>query len=349
MNTSLNYNICFDNDLTQLISYCNEQSSEIIVGTDSNTYKYCYPKLNPSFQAQIKHIIQIPAGDQNKNVEQVYHVYSELSKVNSRRNTLLLILGGGMCGDLFGYAASTYKRGIPFVHVPTSLLAMVDSSVGSKNGVNFQSYKNLIGTFTDPKAVFIHSPFLQTLPLRETISAFAECYKHAILDSPQHLELIRLKTKNGYDADNELISTSISYKSKIVVQDKHEAGLRKVLNFGHTIGHAIESLSLNSASPLLHGEAVAAGMIAELYLAKTKCGFNPDVCSELSHEIKKTIPFQLPNKQMDKLLDYISQDKKNTSEKYAFSLPESIGKCQIDVTCSEEEVIEALSFLYNEL
>ena len=199
MNTSLNYNICFDNDLSQLISYCNEQSSEIIVGTDSNTYKYCYPKLNPSFQAQIKHIIEIPAGDQNKNVEQVYHVYSELSKVNSRRNTLLLILGGGMCGDLFGYAASTYKRGIPFVHVPTSLLAMVDSSVGSKNGVNFQSYKNLIGTFTDPKAVFIHSPFLQTLPLRETISAFAECYKHAILDSPQHLELIRLKTKNGYD------------------------------------------------------------------------------------------------------------------------------------------------------
>ena len=245
-----------------------------VILCDTNTKKYCLPLVEETFAGRVKlDVIEIGIGEVNKNIETVCDVWKSLLDLGLDRNSVIINLGGGVVTDLGGFAASTFNRGIDFINVPTTLLSQVDASVGAKTGIDFEGSKNQIGTFTNPKAVFIYEEFLNTLPPKEKLSGFAEVIKHALICDKVYWQQI---SSNGlYDNQNlaTLIERSITIKQQIVQQDPLEQNIRKLLNFGHTIGHALESFSLqNDDTPLLHGECVAVGMICEAYIYYLKLG-----------------------------------------------------------------------------
>ena len=256
---------------------------------------------------------------------------------NLKTNDILFILGGGMLTDLAGFAASTYKRGIEFVFLPTTLLAMADAAIGGKTGFNYQFLKNNIGTFTLPKAVFIDTIFLKTLPKREIDSGIAEVYKHGIIGDVNLWDYLKENTeKLDY---HRLIKSSYKLKLEIVNKDPHEKGLRKKLNFGHTIGHAIESYLLNSNSPTLHGFAIAKGMVAESYFAKKENLLTEDNYKEiktvLNNKFVNYFNFKIDPKE---IIHLMLSDKKNTKNSINFSLPQKIGEVTINHEIDVEKV-----------
>ncbi len=325
-----------------------EKFSKIFLLVDENTHEHCLPHFlsQIQFDGAIE-IIEIESGEIHKTIETCLGVWRTLSELSADRKSLLINLGGGVVTDLGGFVASTFKRGIKFINVPTSLLAMVDASVGGKTGVDLDLSKNQIGTITFADMVLIDPHFLDTLPNNELRSGFAEMLKHGLIQDKKYWEqLRRLKQLTLSDLD-ELIHHSVAIKNKVVSKDPNEMGLRKILNFGHTLGHAIESYCLDNddIKTLLHGEAIAIGMILEGYLSSKICGLkNTDL-----KEIKETFKTTYPNVTFDdnskkQIIDLMQSDKKNSHGQVKFVLLESIGQCQIDVEVQNALIYEAFDF-----
>src|SRR6056297_967529 len=329
-----------DSELEQAIREIDPDKIFVIV--DRNTKKYCLPLLPKLKTNQKVQLIETGQGEKNKNLESVVHIWNKLTVNLAGRNSLIINLGGGLLSDMGGFAASAFKRGIRFINVPTTLLSMVDASVGGKVGVNFMHLKNHIGVFNSPGMVFISSSFLRTLPERQLYAGWAEMIKHGLIHSPSHLfNLLETSPEElGKDRLNEFIFESISIKNYFVTNDPFEKNIRKALNFGHTLGHAFESLSQDMSTPLLHGEAIANGMLCELFLSVEKSGFQEKEFERIKEYIQKYYPiFNADVKLVRTVLDIARQDKKNRGEKVNFTLLEGAGNYSLDQYV-EEALIE---------
>ena len=320
------------------------QHEDIFIVADKHTGLFC-DRLFEKVDWLPSHVTVLDCGEENKSVESVSRIWMMLSKQGARRSSILVCVGGGVVTDLGGFAASTFKRGMRCINVPTTLLAQVDASLGGKTGFNFNGLKNEIGTFSIPEKVIIDTRFLNHLPVRERMSGFAEMIKHGLLSNREYL--IRLLNLEHQETTQEymleLIRRSVTIKNEIVTRDPREQGLRKVLNFGHTIGHAIESLSIMQGSPLLHGEAVALGLVAELYLSVKEKGFPEEIYREVRNFVKQHYPpYPLMN-HVDTLYELMLHDKKNERWGVNFTLLSGIGEFSLDNYCSKDLVVEALS------
>ena len=294
--------------------------------------------------------VQIPSGEQNKKIESVGKIWEFLSNNGGDRKSLLINIGGGMLTDLAGFAATTFKRGIDFLNVPTTLLSQVDASVGGKTGINFSGLKNEVGTFKEPVAVVINTDFLKTIDKANFVSGFAEMIKHGLIHNTEHLE--ELKSFNfddvDYDVLQEIIRHSVEVKTHFVANDLTENNIRKALNFGHTVGHAFESLAMKQERPVLHGYAVAYGMIAELYLSVKMCKFPEGELSELVNWLLDIYgKFEIETADFEALYQLMTHDKKNDSGRINFTLLPEVGKIEINQNCSKELILEALNFYKN--
>lgn len=332
-------------ELFQLLSTSHYSSIWVLV--DENTENHCLPILQAALPKIAIHKISIPAGESYKNIDSCQYIWKELLHGNANRKSLLLNLGGGVIGDMGGFCAATYKRGIDFIQIPTTLLSQVDASVGGKLGIDFAQVKNAIGLFLQPKSVIIYPPFLKTLPERELYSGFAEIIKHALIANIQYWNRLQV-IKNLNDPTlnwNELLTHSIGIKQQIVETDPLEKGLRKILNFGHTVGHAIESLSWETASPLLHGEAVAIGIICEAFLSVKLLGLSESELQSITHYIFSLYPsYKLSSLDKTALLNLMYQDKKNEATEISFSLLSAIGKAEWNIKADEKLILESLKY-----
>ena len=402
-------NRIFANDMAQKVIFSEqlERTLETAIGecnpdrlfvlTDDNTRRLCWPVVKDYGCLAAAQLITIPAGDEHKNLTSLSHVWQQLQQGGATRHSLMVCLGGGMVTDLGGFAASTFKRGIAFINIPTTLLAMVDASVGGKTGINFCGLKNEVGVFSEAQAVIICTRFLQTLDMQNVLSGYAEMLKHGLISNKEHwAELLRfpienLNRKEVQDSSDRqdpsgglasLLARSVAVKERIVEADPHEQGLRKALNLGHTIGHAIEEWSFTpakptpnpsrgegslgtlsgvkanqaplpsggdgggSSSPLLHGYAVAYGLVGELYLSAVKCHFPTD-------RLRQTVQFvrehygtpAITCNDYPALLRLMTHDKKNTAGTINFTLLSDIGELQLNQSATDEEICEALDFL----
>jgi 3-dehydroquinate synthase len=327
--------------------------SDCYILVDENTKEHCLPKLRDLFAddgtfAQMG-IVEIPAGEGHKTLETVTSIERHLSTRNASRGAVLINLGGGVVCDVGGFAASIYKRGIDFINVPTTLLSQVDASIGGKVGVDLDGLKNYLGVFKNPTAVYIDPTFLTTLEQKEVIAGYAEVIKHALIADNEYLGHIR-----DHDLDvgaqsmeswKAIIEQSVNIKNRIVTEDPKEEGVRKTLNFGHTIGHALESFYLGTDTPLLHGEAVAIGMVCELYLSSVLTGLGgearDDVCSYLSAIYQKR---KLDLSSYNEYIASMYADKKNRGGKINFTLLTAIGSPLIDQYVDEESIRQALDY-----
>lgn len=342
--------VIFANTLNDSIALINElNSEEIFVLVDSNTAIFCYPLLAPYLPSH--HLIEISAGEENKNLESVASVWKILTANKAGRKSILINLGGGTITDLGGFAAGCYKRGIRFINIPTSLLGMVDAGIGSKTGFDFEGYKNQIGLFCEPEFILISSDFLKTLPDREFRSGMAEIVKHYMIADQEHF--FKLSEEHFRYADDsilDLLKRSIAIKSSIVSQDPYETGIRKALNFGHTIGHAVESWFLSNVSPaLLHGEAVAVGIVAESYVSYRRNMITKAELESISHLIIKS--YQLPLLKQESYMELIQlmlQDKKNENTDFRFTLLHGIGNYSVNEKVNEQEILDGLNY-YNSI
>jgi len=340
------YNVIVDKGWEDLHKFILKQkASKIFVIVDENTEEHCLPVIRPHLPDPYK-ILKVRSGETFKNIDTATYLWQQLVKHEADRSSLVLNLGGGVIGDMGGFVASTYMRGIPFIQIPTTLLSQVDASVGGKLGVDFMGYKNIIGMFKNPIMVWVHSPFIKTLPEKELASGFAEVIKHTLIRSKSWWEKIKSKGLNQTPEEwSKLIYESIKIKNKVVLEDPYEQGLRKILNFGHTIGHAIESYFLNSKTPLLHGEAIAKGMIAEAYLSFKNNKLTIIELEEINSLIETiyTIP-TIENDMIDDIIRLMKMDKKNKAGKKLFSLIEGIGNCSFDEEVTDERIKESLKF-----
>jgi 3-dehydroquinate synthase len=321
----------------------------IVVLTDTNTLQHCWPKLQALLAPLSPQLITVAAGETHKNLDTCRYIWEQLFDLGAGRNWCMLNLGGGVIGDMGGFCAGTYKRGIHFIQVPTTLLAQVDASVGGKLGIDFYGVKNSVGLFRDPRAVWADPGFFNTLPSRELRSGFAEIIKHALIaDASQWEELAA--SANWSDTNwADWVARSVAIKQSIVVADPHEKGLRKALNFGHTIGHAIESYFLETAHPLLHGEAIAAGMICEAWLSTQQTGLATAALRSITDFFLKIYGHQfIPESAWLQLIATMRQDKKNEDVRINFSLLTAIGKAKVNETADEELILAGLRY-YNEL
>lgn len=305
--------------------------SKVFVLVDENTKKYCLPAFKKMLEITPDAIFEIPSGEVNKTIDTCAQVWNQLSDHDGDRKSLLINLGGGVLTDLGGFVASTFKRGIDFINIPTTLLAMVDASVGGKTGVDLGVLKNQIGVINQPQMVLVFPDFLRTLEPRQIKSGFAEMLKHGLI---KDLEYWKALKKESTFTDAKCIKKSISIKNDVVTQDPTEKGVRKILNFGHTLGHAIESYCLenDNKKTLLHGEAIAIGMILEGYLSHELKGL-----SKLSlQEIKDTFlehfePVEFGREDIDVIVGLLKYDKKNSHGDVNFVLLQTIGVAVSDV------------------
>ena len=294
-------------------------------------------------------LIVIPAGDDNKTIESIAKVWEALSKGGATRHSLLINIAGGMVTDLGGFAAASFKRGINFINIPTTLLSQVDASVGGKTGINFCGYKNEIGAFCDASTVIISSIFLKTLDKENILSGYAEMLKHALLKDKEMLaEHLNFDFDKNLDYDQlqKMVAESIEVKQKVVEEDPHEKGIRKALNLGHTFGHAFESWAMRHNCSVLHGYAVAWGLICELYLSAKKCDFPTETLHQVASFIKENYgKLGITCNDYAELLELMTHDKKNTSSKTInFTLLGNVGDIRINQTATKEEIEDALDF-----
>jgi 3-dehydroquinate synthase len=322
--------------------------NKIFILSDDNTEKHCFEPYLMHFPSENKYNIRILAGETQKNIETCQTIWQSLFEGNGDRKSLLINLGGGVIGDMGGFCASTYKRGIDFIQMPTTLLSQVDASIGGKLGIDFFNVKNSIGVFANPKAVFIHSDFLKTLPPREIRSGFAEIVKHALIaDKKQWIALQKITDLGSVEWSKYLVP-SLKIKQKVVKIDPFEKGLRKALNFGHTIGHAIESMALESDEPLTHGEAIAIGMICEAYLSHKIQGLKKEELDVIVSFILTHYPkYNIQRFDFKHLIDLMRQDKKNESADINFSFLPTIGAVEVNCTAPPQLINESLMFYQN--
>ena len=318
----------------------------LFVLTDEHTRELCLPLVDTCLPTG-RELITIAPGDCHKNLETLAYVWNELSNRKGTRRSLMLNLGGGMVTDLGGFAAATFKRGITYINIPTTLLAMVDASAGGKTGINFNGLKNEIGAFSPARFVLLDTEFLRSLDDENIRSGYAEMLKHGLISDTEHwAELLNFDpARPDYDALRSLVSRSVSIKERIVEQDPREKGIRKALNFGHTAGHAFESLALEQGRPRLHGYAVAWGIVCELYLSCLRTGFPKDKLRQTVQFIKETYgTFDFDCKQYDRLYEFMTHDKKNESDAVNFTLLADVGDIRINQTAGREEIFEMLDF-----
>lgn len=317
-----------------------------VIIVDENTHDCCLEYLLTAFPSlEDSEIMLLPTGEENKALEVCYQVWSAMLDYQINRNDLVINLGGGVVTDLGGFIASVYKRGIDFIHIPTSLMGMVDAAIGGKNGVDLNGLKNIIGTITQPKAIFVDAGFLETLPPEEIFNGYAEMLKHAlILDSSYWNQLKSLNSEEELIQIQHVIR-SIELKKQVVEADPTEKGLRKLLNFGHSLGHALESYFL-SKKPIAHGHAVALGMIGESYISYKRGVLSQEAYREIEQCIIRIFPMlEIPEEAIETLIELMRNDKKNERNVLNFVLLKEIGTAQINAEILPSEVGEALLHL----
>lgn len=360
-----------EQSLASAIDECH--ADRLVVLTDETTQQLCWPVVSGYACLQDAAHIVIKAGDEHKTLDSLTYVWQELQRLGSTRHSLLLNLGGGMVTDLGGFAASTFKRGMHLINVPTTLLSMVDASVGGKTGINFGGLKNELGVFRNASAVILDTTFLQTLDHENILSGYAEMLKHGLITSIQPTGgQTMLGELLGFDLDRpdlvqlaRMVAYSVKVKQRVVLNDPTEQGLRKALNLGHTVGHAFEAFSLSYGSsqdthkagddslnykkrgirPVLHGYAVAWGLVCELYLSVVKTGFPVDVMRQVVRFVVDhygRMPITCDD--YPTLLELMTHDKKNTGNEINFTLLGGVGDIRINQTATRQEIEEALDF-----
>lgn len=330
--------------------------SGLYVITDSNANAEVLPRLLAmSDTLKSAKIIECKAGDVHKDLAALAEIWKQLNETGATRKSMIINIGGGMITDMGGFAASTFKRGMRFVNVPTTLLAAVDASVGGKTGINFNGCKNEIGVFAEAEAVIISTVFFNTLPSQELLSGYAEMLKHGLLENRKTFAALLNYNIGEEDFDEEklldLLQASVAVKERIVTEDPHEHGIRKALNLGHTAGHAFESFAMNDRhSPVPHGYAVAWGMVVELVLSNMLQGFPSDILHAYSGYVRENYgAFYVTCEDYPKLLALMSHDKKNSSpDKINFSLLADVGDIRLDCVVDKDKIVAALD-IYRDL
>lgn len=342
-----NYSVYIDNSLAELPNFLNKKNySTTFVLVDDNTKQYCLPLL--TFENYV--LIEIPSGESFKNVQTCGYIWDELLKNGADRKSVFINLGGGVIGDMGGFAASCFKRGMDFINIPTTLLSQVDASIGGKLAIDYKFAKNLIGLFKDPTAVFVSTVFFDSLPENQFKNGWAEIFKHALIYDPQlwadihQLESLRLSDME------EIVTRNLKIKKAVVESDPFEKNIRKILNFGHTIGHAIESLSVeNDENPLLHGEAIAIGMICEAYLSYKQVGLPKEELEDIVKTLKSHFNYyDLFKLNIDLVWEIMTYDKKNENGKVLCVLLKKIGKPEWDITLEKSDLLDSINF-YSEI
>ncbi len=321
--------------------------SRIFVISDTQTRKHCYPLVKPILPAH--QIISVKNGEEHKNLATCTEIWEYMTRANADRHALVINLGGGVIGDMGGFCASVYKRGVDFIQIPTTLLSQVDASVGGKLGIDFQGLKNHLGVFTLPEAVLIDPVFLQTLSEREIRSGFAEIIKHCLIADASMWNEITSHSLAEQPLD-KLIRHSVAIKDKVVTEDPTEKGLRKILNFGHTLGHAVETHFLGKSrnEKLLHGEAIAVGMVMESYMAYRKGMLQKTELEEISgYLIGVYGKILISEPDIQSILVLTRQDKKNKGRHINFSLPDKTGSCRYDIRATDKEMKESIDYYRN--
>ena len=333
-----------ENELVSALSEC--EHDKLFVLTDTTTQEMCLPVLQKFYCMKEAKVITIPASDSHKDIESLMMVWKGLQEGSASRHSCMINLGGGMVTDLGGFAASTFKRGINFINIPTTLLAMVDASVGGKTGINFGGLKNEVGVFNDSKFVILDTEFLKTLDAKNICSGYAEMLKHGLISTEAMWEeqvSFDLATPDLKQLQR-MVGDSVKVKERIVEQDPHEKGIRKALNLGHTFGHAFESWALKR-KPILHGYAVAFGLIPELYLSVAKTGFPTEKMRQTVNFIKENYgTLNITCDDYDELIELMHHDKKNQNGIINFTMLGAIGDIRINQTATTEEIKEALDF-----
>ena len=339
-----------EEELSTAIAECERDSLFVLV--DENTQRLCLPLLSDMDCMRGAQVITIGATDANKTVDTLQQVWTALQQGGATRHSLLVNLGGGMVTDLGGFAAATFKRGLNYINIPTTLLAMVDASVGGKTGVNFGGLKNEVGVFSNASAVILDTTFLKTMDHENLLSGYAEMLKHGLISDDRHWAeilkhqetLANLERQENLDKLSALLADSVAVKQRIVTEDPTEQGLRKALNLGHTVGHAFESLALQR-KPILHGYAVAYGLVCELYLSCVKTGFPTDKMRQTVSFIREHYgQMSITCDDYPTLLQLMTHDKKNVAGKINFTLLGGVGDIRINQTATEEDIKEALDF-----
>ena len=330
--------------LATAIAECEHDRTFILV--DETTERCCLPIVSGMDCVRGAQIIVIGATDSHKTLESLSHVWEALGEGGATRHSLLINIGGGMVTDLGGFAASTFKRGINYINIPTTLLSMVDASVGGKTGINFRGLKNEIGVFSNASTVILDTTFLKTLDAENICSGYAEMLKHGLISNePMWAELMNFDlARPNLQQLRTMVADSVAVKQRIVTEDPLEQGIRKALNLGHTVGHAFESFALKH-SPILHGYAVAYGLISELYLSTVKTGFPSDKMHQTVSFIKEHYgKMAITCDDYPTLLELMTHDKKNVASTINFTLLGGIGDIRINQTATKEDIYEALDF-----
>lgn len=344
-----NYQIAFGANGYQLLNNIIETNkySKIFILVDENSNEHCLQNVLPLIETEVDiEIVELESGEENKTIETCVQIWNVLIELGADRKSLIINLGGGVITDLGGFIASTFKRGVDFINIPTTLLAMVDASIGGKNGVDLGGLKNQIGTITNPKLIIIDSVFLETLPQNQLKSGLAEMLKHGLIAQKLHWQNFKNYSELNFEDFESLIAESIEIKNQIVNQDPTENGIRKALNFGHTLGHAIETFFLENPEKtnLLHGEAIVAGMIMESYISYQKGLLNEVDFLEIKTTLKgifKTI--EIHENEHQNILELLIHDKKNEYGKVQFVLLNAIGNVIINQSVDNELIIEAFN------
>ena len=344
--------IIISQDLCQSLTQAIDEVKHdlLFVLCDETTERLCLPVISDFECMKAAQRITIPATDSHKTLESLSHVWSELQRMGATRHSLMVNLGGGMVTDLVGFAASTFKRGISYINIPTTLLSMVDASVGGKTGINFGGLKNEIGVFNNARSVILDTTFLRTMDHENICSGYAEMLKHGLINNEAmwaellNFDLDSLDNLEYLDILGRMVAESVAVKQRIVTEDPTEQGIRKALNLGHTAGHAFESLALER-KPVLHGYAVAWGMIVELYLSVVKTGFPQDKMRQTVAFIKENYGrMAISCDDYPHLIELMHHDKKNQGNNINFTLLGGIGDIRINQTATEEEIKDALDF-----
>ncbi len=346
-------NIIFTNEISQALNEVLDsvEYNRLFVLTDENTLHYVLPKFAEVLSLRQATIITIPAGDVNKNIDSLAQVWRELGEGGGIRHSLLVNLGGGMVTDLGGFAASTFKRGIRFINIPTTLLSAVDAAVGGKTGINFNGLKNEVGVFNEAHSVLISTLPLFTLPIEEVKSGFAEMLKHGLLKDAHTFNRLLQYDFDQHNAEHllTLLEESVNVKREIVAIDPHERGIRRALNLGHTVGHAFESLAMQRQAPIPHGYAVAWGMVVELIISHIMLKFSSATLHRYADFVYQNYgAFHITCDDYPLLISLMQHDKKSLQGEMNFSLLADVGDIKINCVASDDDVKAALD-IYRDL
>ncbi|HSW88251.1 MAG TPA: 3-dehydroquinate synthase [Candidatus Saccharimonadales bacterium] len=318
--------------------------SKVVIITDEYLEKNWLEKVTQSFKIK-PHVIVLKSGEQNKNIETVQTIWKQLLEFGCDRKSLVINFGGGVVGDMGGFAASTFMRGLDFVQIPSTLLAAADASIGGKTGIGFANIKNLIGTFNQPVSIVIDTEVLKTLPKREFLNGFAEMIKQGLIQDKAYFEKITAKKPEDFSSEElvDIMTISGQLKAKLVMEDEFEQAQRKILNFGHTIGHAIEALSFETENPLRHGEAVNIGMIAETKISNMIDLLSDEEAKEIDEILRRTgLPVAVQEINVNLIVNKIVKDKKNSHGDIKWVLLKRIGEAVYDQQVDEKIMIKAL-------